>query len=177
MLEPILRGDVWVRDRLQEGYDSLLDRYGIYLGTVRGVLCALIWIFNGLAFFFNGLFAGHAVFGLLIIVVYLLVLFVAVWRSNLTEHLVADWEDQDQGRYEKINARAEMRRGRQSLIMRVLVALLIGVAQGWLNMDEPVKLPWFALATVSAMLWLWCLELKVRARKDTSPVQVGEFAR
>lgn len=173
----LLRGDAWIRDRLQIVYDWLLDRFGIYLGTVRGVCCALTWVFVGLGFFVNGLVSGHPVAGFMSITGYLLVMILGVWRSNLKEHLVADWEDQDKGRYERINARSEMRRGWMGITIRGIVFMAIGVGQGYVNSDEPVKLPWIALATVTALLWTWALELKVRARRESSMVPQAEFAR
>jgi hypothetical protein len=106
-----------------------------------------------------------------------LVIFGVLWRASLAEHLGPEWKDQDQGRYERINAKSEMRRGGTALLLRGVVFATVGLLQGWLHADEPVKLPCIALATVFGLLWCWSLELKVRARKDTSHARQPEFAR
>lgn len=152
--------DARMRDLHQEAYAYIWDRFGIYVGTVRLWLVIGGWGEGILRTAWEltvartiGPAVGLPVLGLAFGFI--------LWRYG-RRYLVRDWNQQDTGALNALNAQAiEERKG--GLAARILIgALLLWLA--YATAHGPAELLVKLLAGMMVMSWSYSLEILVRER-------------
>lgn len=135
-------------------YDYIWDRWGVYVGTIRAGLPCLV-VADSLLFEYavknGGTFTQSwclhaALWGLFL------------WFFPVRQHLQQDWEDQDKGRFAKINKRANEQRDGFHFFFRIFVLGLMlpytfaAIANPTLEslnylVAQPFMIAWFYVLT------------------------------